>query len=1608
MRSFMAFCAFLMLSVTVAFPSAVQHVAANLPVNFDRVELPQSAAMCPMDVIDGNPEAVRLGFYNPPVEYLPINVNGLAYTAISMSGEASSLDEGSPEVPRVNRVIMVSPRGEIGLRITSQNYRVESLENIPAPFVGLMSNADLESMENPVNENIYSRNEWYPAEIATISSPAALRDVRFVALNVYPVQVNPVTRQVRIYDQIEVAIENLGGTGAGEIEIIPRSLTPDFKALYQMIPNFPGSELDALPVVPGKQLYICVDNATVNGLVQTLVDWRRKKGIDAVLATTTTIGGSTAAQIRTYIQNQYTASGGTLESVCLIGDPGASAPYQLASGSSLDNFYGALTGGPNVDPVPDIAVGRFPVENSTQLSAMVSKTIKYESDPSVADTSWFNRGWCAAHNAQIASNPSMKQYTRQLMLNYGIETVNWNVYGSDFPGTDATTRVNEGICVFNHRLSWVGEMSTTDLSGLNNGQKNPFVMAISCATGSFEGGGEEISEAWVRRGTSTNPVGAIGCVGMSGLGTHVAENNIVDGGAMHGLFSLGLRQQGMALVTGKFHLYKAFAGFDDGAVANFCAWANLMGDPGVELFLDPPRPVVVTRPASIHLNTNNVAVQVNRDGSPLANALVGLVKGTETFARGYTNAAGQVNLTVSTPTTGYMYLTITGKRVDTVLDSIIVIDAAATLSLNSLTVDDDNVGGTIGDGNGILNPGETVDLNIRLQNSGTSSTATGVNGTLASSSTGIVVTTANSSYPDIAIGANAAPLTNYRIQVTQVFNAEPVTLMLAAVSSAGTQNVRVDLTPVAGDAAFVSSAFPDGNNRLDPGDAGTLNITMRNSGSRNLVSASGILRSLDAHVTVSDSLGTFGAVAAGATATTTGNPFAVTANIQTVGGYRASLLLIITDTGGFRDSIQFSQTIGVVSTTTPTGPDAYGYYAYDNTETQPVGSASIYQWVEIITNSLGTSMGFNDDGEDQDDYGLRTLPFDFQFYGQTFTQVTISSNGWLAFGQQDMYDARNYPIPYALGPTNLVAAYWDDLVTTGIANPGVYTYDDVANGRFIVQWRTRGMCSNLDEVFEIILLNPDVYPSPTGDGKILVQYQTLNSALNCGAGTNDNEYATLGIQNFTHTIGIQYAYWNVTDPTAASLSSGRAIMYTTDLNGFIPQNLTLTGPNGGETLYLNSSASVTWIPNDLAGFINIELSRTGVSGPWTSLAANTPDDGSFNWTVSGAESQNCRIKITSTTDPLQADTSAGSFSIKAITLLAPNGGEAWFVDSTVTINWQSSLADNIKIEISRNGLTGPWIVLDPGTANDGSFSWVVTTPQSAACRIRVSALLSPTQGDSSNGDFSIGSIQFIMNENFETGGPGWTHTNSGGTWIDQWHISTELAQSGINSYKCGDTGTGDYSDLNDALLISPVIANLPTGSNLSFSFQLISEISGAWPADSAYDGGLLEISADGGPFTQVVPEPQYDHWFRLRTSGNRPYNGPLPGVRCFAGTYSTWTAETFDLSAFAGQDIQMRFRFCSDSSTVREGWYIDDVQVYGAVVAPPLTNPIAATISMAASVLTIRWGDDDNPIYNVYSSANLDGPYDTLVGTTTGHSLIVPGGPAASRRFYQVVGSDGN
>jgi hypothetical protein len=1363
----------LFLAISFAGFAATQNTSSvpKLPANFYRLSGPDAVVPMPVTVMDPNPESVRLRFSDPPLEFGKVTLKGTDFQTVRLSGEASTLDPGAPDLPAVNRMVMIANTGNVKLAVLNTSYTESDLPLDISPVQMLEGDTGYpaDGYSAPLPE-IYGKDEWYPASVAEISDPATLRDVRFVAVRVYPVQVNPVTKKMRVYSTIDVQVTRAPGVGQNEIHITPTSISPDFKRLYSEFENFGGSALDALPVLPGKYLVICPNVANAITQAQNLVNWRRRLGFDASYVTTSTTGSS-ASSIRSYITNFYTSSNGQLEAVCLLGD--VTGTYAIATGTTwsggytgeYDNYYGKLANnaGPNPDPVPDIAIGRLSAADDNSLASIVSKTINYESNPYMGSTSWFTHGWCAAGTAMIPSNVSTKRYTQSIMLQHGLNPVDWSVFPSSVTTTDLNNHLQAGLSVFNDRMSWINEMSNSTVDGITASPMLPLVMVITCGTGDFDG--DALSEHWLRPNgqTPANPKGAIGCVGVASSHTSVPYNNIVDAGAMYGLYVLDIQSQGMALVAGKLELYRNYHIPRPTETEAFADWNNLMGDPTVSIWRHRPVVANVTRPATITRGTNNVSVTVTNSetSQPVSDAFVCLLKGTETFARGYTNVSGQINLPCSTATTGYMQVTINKEDIKTYVDSIQVTSGTSTLALNSLTVDDDGAGGTIGNSDHILNPGETIDLVVNLTNTGTSGSITGISGTLTTSSPGIQITSATSAYANIAAGGNANPTTPFRIVVTSVFDQEPSTFFLNLTSSAGTQTVRLDLTPRAPDMLYLSQTFSGPGGNVDPGEQGDFTVTIRNTGGRPMSSANGILRSLDPYIQVTDSMGTFGTIATNATGTNTGNPFHIVASAGAFAGHRTVMQLVLYDANGWRDSTVFDSLhfyqsdttlytpnaanffvkIGTQATTTPTGPDAHGYYAYDNTETQPLNSGSIYQWVEIY-GAGGTSLGFNDQSEDGDQSSVLDLSFNFTFYGQSFNQITVCSNGWLAFGSTTQTDYRNYRMGSPLGPPNIVAAYWDDLKTYGSANNAYYYYNPTEH-YYCVEWRSLTLWTSVSEVFEVLLYDPAYYPSASGDGKIKVQYNTVNISPNQDNSGTDNLYCTVGIENGDHSQGLDYSYWNAYSPGSSTLAANRAIMYTTDGNGGLIPSLAVTQPRGDEQWYVGQNYTILWNSTALLGNVNISLNRTYPTGGWETIVSNTANDGSESWIPAGPVSAHARIRIISVNNPTVGDTCAADFSIilPTVTITQPVGGEVIPSGQHYDISWLSMGLGSARVELNRSYPSASWELLSASAPGD--LDWTVTGPPTNTARIRVTGISVPTVGDTSDANFTIGMAPVI-------------------------------------------------------------------------------------------------------------------------------------------------------------------------------------------------------------------------------------------------------------------------
>jgi hypothetical protein len=272
--------------------------------------------------------------------------------------------------------------------------------------------------------------------------------------------------------------------------------------------------------------------------------------------------------------------------------------------------------------------------------------------------------------------------------------------------------------------------------------------------------------------------------------------------------------------------------------------------------------------------------------------------------------------------------------------------------------------------------------------------------------------------------------------------------------------------------------------------------------------------------------------------------------------------------------------------------------------------------------------------------------------------------------------------------------------------------------------------------------------------------------------------------------------------------------------------------------------------------------------------------------------------------PMENTTSAGPYLCSATIMDFSGVAEASVYYSTDGVNF-----DSVPMV---NTIGDTWEGNIPGQAAGTIIDYYIEA---------IDASLQSNVGESETWSFTILAILFA--DDMESGVGGWTHEGLGG-WYDQWHMSTQTSHSPTHAWKFGDTGAGDYLSNSDGVLTSPVIT-IGDDSQLTFWHRIEAEQSGSYP-DSAYDGGVVEISHNGGAW-MTLPMA-YTHTVRTTAGGGNPYTGPFAaGTPLFSGSIS-WTQVDADLAAFVG-DIQIRFRFGSDAAATDIGWFIDDVAIIG-------------------------------------------------------------------------------
>ena len=1078
------------------------------------------------------------------------------YQSVDLLSESSTTTPGFPELPYIAKVLAIPDNASVSVEILETGDVTTFRDIHLAPARASWYEGD---PEPPYAESdaAYRSQALYPSVAASLEPPAIFRDFRIARLSVFPVRYNAAKKELYVASSLTVRV-NYGNGPAENPKTTPkRAIAPSFGKLYRgVIFNYQevldeqyGGRED------GRDLILCIMPDEFYNSFQIYADWKRQSGTDVHISKFTDIGanGTNPDIIKNHIADAYHNWEYPPTYVLMVGDDGV-FPKKIVTYPDYsfpdEDYFVEIDGN---DYIPELMIGRWTNQGDYRMQIMIHKFLLYEQTPNTTSTAWFKKATVCANNS-YESQVETKRFARMMMMTYGhftsVDTLMSDGSGWGWDCTvdlqDILDAINDGRSYLNYRGEgwsdgWQANcysFSTSDVSGLNNGEHFTFVTSIGCGVAMFDtwGANNCFGEEWLELGSLTAPRGGVAFVGPTS-NTHTTYNNKIDKGIYTGMFTEGLETPGQALLRGKLYMYNVYGGdyYTEYHYKIYC----VLGDPSIHIWRDVPLAVDVDYPASVLVGPNQAEVTVNftASGLPAANAQVTLA-GDEIFATGYCDAEGKVYLDIVPSLPDTVKLTVRGTNVYPFQADVIIVQPEELVEPEGYPVINDL------DGNldGLIDPNENCSATFTLKNWG-SQTATNVNAVLLTSAPEYlqILTTNPVSFGNLASGADftGSPFQIFVVPDCPVGQVIPLQLHVISSENAWDYNYEVKVN---GCDLIVTSFYindegnPDPNYRMDPGETVKLFVGIKNRGNDVAHDIVGGLSSNDPYITIEDEEGTYGTVNIDGTALNTSDCFVVSVDPACPANYLAGYSLLLVTHNGYYP-YETTQTFTVpVSKPVPsdfTGPDAYGYYAYSSDDI--FDQAPDYSWDEIsLTGNKLNIAGIGDYTE------TVNLPFTFKYYGIEYSQVRISTDGWIAFGSGTQTASMNTPLPNNDAINNMAAGFWDDLYDAETVEGNIYYYYENTSHRFIIEWDSIakndfGSEPNI-EIFQAVLYDPDFYPTFTGDGEIVFFYKQVQAPESC----------TIGIENSSQDIGLQYVFNSIYNPTATPMMSEFAIKFTTE------------------------------------------------------------------------------------------------------------------------------------------------------------------------------------------------------------------------------------------------------------------------------------------------------------------------------------------------------------------------------------------------------------------------------------------------------------------------------
>jgi len=575
---------------------------------------------------------VRYSFSMPTIK--KIEVGTKTYDAIEMKNTAIFGRPGQPALPAAPSYILI-PYGKdvASIEVRAENKQEIGKYNIMPIEKALPLNSDIRIAPQK-NGSVYSMKEAFPGRLYDVVGIQYFRGFKILILRLYPVQYVPAYGKLFYYKNMDVEIK----LKDGKVSNLFRGLREDAIEVAKKVDN-----IDAIKTYPcnkeAEYDILIITSKQLKKYFEPLKEYHATHGKETIIATLDETGKD-EKNIRNYIREEYKKDG--ISYVLLGGDVNiVPAPVLWVCGYDenvdyyetkmpSDIYYACLDGtynydndsrwgepndGPNggdVDLMAEVYVGRACVDDGSDASNFVSKTIaymksndeylkrvcmagEYLGDYGVASYggNYLDQliGNCDANNYSTVGFPEDKfeidkLYDRDWQNHY------WDAQ-------EIIDRINNGVHIINHlghsSIEYNMRLTNDDVDTLLKNTKYCFIYSQGCFAGAFD-----YNDCIAEHYTVKTKHGAFAGVWNARYGFFWSYSTDGDSQRYHREFWNAVFGKNIYVIGRANHASKeANLYIIHRSMMRWCYYeTNLFGDPAVEFHVDNP-PAKPERPEGI-------------------------------------------------------------------------------------------------------------------------------------------------------------------------------------------------------------------------------------------------------------------------------------------------------------------------------------------------------------------------------------------------------------------------------------------------------------------------------------------------------------------------------------------------------------------------------------------------------------------------------------------------------------------------------------------------------------------------------------------------------------------------------------------------------------------------------------------------------------------------------------------------------------------------------------------------------------------------------------------------------------------------------------------------